>query len=90
MHTKLLFLASAKAERKAGEGPFEGGAQVHLKSGGPVMTVEASGPEWTTCVWFDDVGQDMGPRQFKNEALTPYVPPPPKGKRRVYRKRKIA
>lgn len=33
---------------------FVAGDQVRLKSGGPVMTVESSGPGTVTCTWFYD------------------------------------
>lgn len=80
MTPKLLTIDGAKAAKKPGEGRFPDGEKVEIKSGGPIMVVESSGPEWTTVSWFDDVGQDIGPRQFKNAALKKHEPPKPKRK----------
>lgn len=83
---KLKLVSSLPAKPKPPEpGPFAIGDLVHLKSGGPLLTVQASGPEWSHCIWFDDVGNYCGPEEFKNRALAAYVPPKPK---RTFRKPK--
>lgn len=60
--------------KKPEQGPFPIGARVHLKSGGPLMTVQTPGPEWTQCTWFDDVDTRQGPEDFRNGTLVLYEP----------------
>ena len=59
--------------------PFAIGEQVHLKSGGPILTVETPGPEWTACRWFDDCGVSAC-ETFRNATLVRFVPNPPRRK----------
>jgi uncharacterized protein YodC (DUF2158 family) len=46
------------------------GDKVQLKSGGPVMTVNSSGPDSAYCVWFD--GDKPLGQGFHPEALMRY------------------
>ena len=50
---KLVSLADRPLPKRP---KFKEGAEVTLCSGGEVMTVEASGPERTTCIWHDTSG----------------------------------
>ncbi len=80
-------------DRPVPEAPFKGGDDVHLKSGGPLMTVEKSDSEFTDTVWFDDMGNHIGGK-FLNCTLKKYERPPMpkrvprKPSRRVQRKTK--
>ena len=65
---KIVKLVPGK-KTEAEAGPFPIGSRVHLRSGGPLMCVQKPGPEWTDCTWFDDVGNRMGPEEFRNGTL---------------------
>jgi uncharacterized protein YodC (DUF2158 family) len=67
-----------RTDKKETGGPFPDGAKVHLKSGGPLLTVQTSGPIWTQCTWFDDVGGYCGPEDIKNTSLELYAPKKPR------------
>jgi len=69
---KVLKLVPGK-KTEAETGPFPIGAKVRLKSGGPFLCVQKPGPEWSYCTWFDDVGNRMGPEEFRNGTLELYA-----------------
>jgi uncharacterized protein YodC (DUF2158 family) len=77
---KVVSFNRDKEPAKPGN-PFKKGQKVHLMSGGPLMTVETPGPEWTKCIWFDECDNDMR-GSFLNDTLEIYVEPKPKRKRR--------
>ena len=74
-----------RTDKKETGGPFPDGAMVQLKSGGPVLTVQTSGPIWTQCTWFDDCGGYCGPEEIRNTSLVPYVEPPKPRRRKILR-----
>lgn len=62
----------AKSTHQKPETAFSVGSIVKLKSGGPLMTVEAVAPEGFTCVWF--TGGVMRRETFLSLLLEPRDP----------------
>ena len=79
---KIVSSRSGHSPQPPEGGPFAQGDLVHLKSGGPLMTVQRAGPEWTQCTWFDEVGNRIGPEDFRNGTLKAYETPPKRTRRR--------
>lgn len=48
---------------------FKLGDLVKLKSGGPVMTVNRNIDQFTSCIWFHPLTQELKDATFKTEQL---------------------